>query len=580
LYLSTFRLRRCTTLLTPSSAGQLGRKLREWGVYKYDSKNRFSDAALRLYHDGLDEDFGEPFPQAVLEDLSNPKDPPVQATFASDLSTAHTESLQDTDTEHYMSYSEVSGSLPNPDGMRGTFTKLPEPPEPTEYDDADLTYAAFHNSLPAVISVSNNSTMSMNTSQHVKVHEEDTASSVSVMAVATKEPGNTLPDIDMDRFSLLSLTPSVSSGFASLRSLAQRILLRQREGDSLRRDSLDDLPSSVMDWNRSNSSLRLFRELSSSSSIASSQMTTGSRMNHTMLSNGSQYRYAPTEKLQFGISQQSLDLPLSQVSLVDCAESVCQCPPILTGEISPPVHICVACNLSFRNKGSLSKHWEQHCERGMEWACLLCVPIKIFNCKEKLCRHHISNHGKVCIRGCKNPRRLLCEEGVAWSEYLRPKQAWGCPCCLQCFDTFAAWTKHSAIHPLQNGKVIGWSLNTMVQSLMLQPYLTDAIAYLPWHMFDLAGAKVDVCQNLREILERHKIPDTVRYHYDYIYLRLPEALVQYVFRLVTYGVPCGVPNDVSYLDTSFAISENAAKAVAERSNTRCQGAGLERIIEM
>jgi hypothetical protein len=52
------------------------------------------------------------------------------------------------------------------------------------------------------------------------------------------------------------------------------------------------------------------------------------------------------------------------------------------------------------------------------------------------------------------------------------------------------------------------------------------------------------------------------------YLQLPEVLVQYVFCLVTYGVPCGVPYDVSYLDTLFAVSENAAKAVAEWSNTR------------
>jgi hypothetical protein len=262
LYPSAFRLRRCTTLLTPSSAGQLGRKLRRWDIHKYDSKNRSSDTALRLCHDGLDEDFGEPFPQTALEDLSNSKDLPVQATFASDLSTAHTESFQDIDIEHYMSYSGVAGSLPDPDWVRGTFTKLPEPPEssePTEYDDADLTYTALHNSLSAVITASNNSTTSTNIPQHVKVHEEDAASSVPAIAVVTKEPENGhLSDIDMDRLSFLSSTSSVLSGFASLRSLAQRILLRQKEESSLRRESLDDLPSSVMNRNGSNSSLHLF----------------------------------------------------------------------------------------------------------------------------------------------------------------------------------------------------------------------------------------------------------------------------------------------------------------------------------
>ena len=34
-----------TTTLTPLSAGQLGHKLRQWGVYKYDSKNRPLDVA-------------------------------------------------------------------------------------------------------------------------------------------------------------------------------------------------------------------------------------------------------------------------------------------------------------------------------------------------------------------------------------------------------------------------------------------------------------------------------------------------------------------------------------------------------
>jgi hypothetical protein len=99
----------------------------------------------------------------------------------------------------------------------------------------------------------------------------------------------------------------------------------------------------------------------------------------------------------------------------------------------------------------------------------------------------------------------------------------------------------------------------MVQSLMLQPYLTDAIAYLPLRMFDPAKANADVCQNLREALERHRLPGDVRSHYDYRYLQLPEALARYVFRLVAYGVPY----DVSHSDASLITSESAAKAVAE-----------------
>ena len=99
----------------------------------------------------------------------------------------------------------------------------------------------------------------------------------------------------------------------------------------------------------------------------------------------------------------------------------------------------------------------------------------------------------------------------------------------------------------------------MVQSLILQPYLRDAIAYLPLHMFDVADTKADVCRILREALERHRLPDAVRDHYDYRYLQLPEALAQYAFRLVAYGVPYDVP----YPDASLITSGSAEKAIAE-----------------
>jgi hypothetical protein len=78
-------------------------------------------------------------------------------------------------------------------------------------------------------------------------------------------------------------------------------------------------------------------------------------------------------------------------------------------------------------------------------------------------------------------------------------------------------------------------------------------------MSDLANAQKDICRILREVLERHKLPDAVRDHYDYRYLQLPEALAQYVFRLVAYGVPY----DISHPDISLTTSESAAEAIAE-----------------
>ena len=105
---------------------------------------------------------------------------------------------------------------------------------------------------------------------------ESAISTTPVMRTMVEEPENgRLSDIDMDRFSAISLTPSSLSGFASLRSLARRI----KRGESpAERNSADDLPSSVMKWNRSSSSLQLFGRLSSRLSVASSLKTDSSRM--------------------------------------------------------------------------------------------------------------------------------------------------------------------------------------------------------------------------------------------------------------------------------------------------------------
>lgn len=251
--------------------------------------------------------------------------------------------------------------------------------------------------------------------------------------------------------------------------------------------------------------------------------------------------------------------------LHDIARPVNQGCPIPINTSPPAVHICVACNIAFTNKSTLSRHQKQHCERKVEWVCGLCVPKKNFYRKDKLCQHHIDSHGAMCVPGCKQQWGGLCERHLnqATSE-LPPKKAWGCPCCLRCFDTFAAWTSHGGNHPVQNDKVVGWSLSMMVQSLMLQPYLKDAITHLPWEVCDPAKVKADVCQTLREALERHKLPDAVQIHYDYRHLQLPEALVQYAFCLVVYGVP--------YLeDNSVVAGEVMAKPTLEQSRTRFQG---------
>jgi hypothetical protein len=105
---------------------------------------------------------------------------------------------------------------------------------------------------------------------------ESATSTAPVMRPMIEEPEHgRLSDIDMNRFSAISLTPSSLSGFASLRSLARRI---KRGESTAERNSADDLPSSVMKWNRSSGSLQLFGRLSSRLSVASSRKTDSSRM--------------------------------------------------------------------------------------------------------------------------------------------------------------------------------------------------------------------------------------------------------------------------------------------------------------
>ena len=101
---------------------------------------------------------------------------------------------------------------------------------------------------------------------------------VKLPTVMNERDHRQLSDIDMDRFSAMSITSSEISGFSSLRSLAQRIRLGQTGGTSSGRDSVNDLPSSAMGWDRRNSSHYLFGRRSIASSIASSQKTSSSRM--------------------------------------------------------------------------------------------------------------------------------------------------------------------------------------------------------------------------------------------------------------------------------------------------------------
>jgi hypothetical protein len=203
----------------------------------------------------------------------------------------------------------------------------------------------------------------------------------------------------------------------------------------------------------------------------------------------------------------------------------------------------------------------------MAWLCQLCHPTKSFYRREKLSQHHIDHHGVGCVPGCGKQRGGLCDWHLKGSILKLPeKKAWGCPCCLRCFDSRGAWTKHGANHPVQNDKVVGWSPITMVRSLLFQPFLAEAVANSPVLSCDSTKVKADVCQILREALERHELPAAVQDHYDYRYLQLPEALALYAFRLVAYGEP--FLDDISVV--THAAADTAGKAV-KHFHSRLEG---------
>lgn len=208
----------------------------------------------------------------------------------------------------------------------------------------------------------------------------------------------------------------------------------------------------------------------------------------------------------------------------------------------PSKEICIACNVSFANKRVWARHQKEHCEQTKEWQCRNCSPMKTFKRQEHFIQHHEKDHGPACVENCEKGWKGLCTEHLNHAcAHLPEKKAWGCPCCNSCFDSFEAWTRHSTDHQVENEKVVGWSLSTMVQSLLFkQSYLADAVSSLhrqgcDWNTVDWTKISDSKLQELRDALERHKLPDAVQAHWDYRYLQPPEALVQYAFFLGAYG---------------------------------------------
>ena len=209
-----------------------------------------------------------------------------------------------------------------------------------------------------------------------------------------------------------------------------------------------------------------------------------------------------------------------------------------TGHVPVASNICYACNVWCKNATTLTKHQTEFCERRFEWICPAC-PRRVFGLQERLNRHHMDAHADSCPYGCDKREKLHTEacklQLSKCSRHLATKKAWGCPCCVECFESFEEWSHHVSSHPIQNEKVQNWSFSTMIWSLLKQPYISHHVTLEYWECCTWSTLSKDLTLSLRHALERHEVPTAVSAHVGYCGLDGPAALVKYAFNLGTTG---------------------------------------------
>jgi hypothetical protein len=201
-------------------------------------------------------------------------------------------------------------------------------------------------------------------------------------------------------------------------------------------------------------------------------------------------------------------------------------------------NICYTCNKSFKCTTTLTKHRNEFCERKAEWFCPLC-PGEVFGLQDRLNRHHVDKHADSCRYCCdkkEKPPSAACKLSLSkCSRQLETKKAWGCPCCIEYFESFEERSHHVSNHPIQDGKLQDWSNSTLIWSLLKHPYISAHVTreyfqYCNWSTLD-----AELSLSLRHALERHELPAAVSTHVDYCGLDGPAALARYAFNLGTSG---------------------------------------------
>jgi hypothetical protein len=121
------------------------------------------------------------------------------------------------------------------------------------------------------------------------------------------------------------------------------------------------------------------------------------------------------------------------------------------------------------------------------------------------------------------------------SRPITTKEAWGCPCCIKCFESLEEWNHHVWNHSVHNERVQDWSFSTMMWSLLKQSYLSKYVTWKHWERCTWSTLRKETSHSLRYALERREVPADVRAHADYSGLDGPAALARYAFNLGTTG---------------------------------------------
>jgi hypothetical protein len=234
-------------------------------------------------------------------------------------------------------------------------------------------------------------------------------------------------------------------------------------------------------------------------------------------------------------------------------------------------NICIACNKSYEHPAGLGKHQRTGCESTGYWKCSLCQ-YQIFEKLGELHQHHLSVHGDTCSDCCNTVDSSLsghCKEILSRCCIEIAKKAWGCPCCIACFDTLRAWNEHkiSHRHQVQNEKVANWFFGTMVLSLLRHRDLLPASCKYDWSRCSWDHMKKNQSQTLRFALERHVIPSNMFNNEIYSRLSMPESLVLHTFTLGTVGDASAAPLSAIGCQTSM----NAVLAYNNISIDQCSG---------